>query len=96
MESVKLIYVRVLVFIPSDLISSSVLGVKSALPKQCSWNFLKLSDVDSYLSEVLLTVFVLLVFLSSAILIHPNAQVEISEVGGRVACSELQPETPEI
>lgn len=39
-----------LVFILSDLIRSSVLGVKLALPKQCRWSCLKLSEVDSCIS----------------------------------------------
>lgn len=50
MESVKWIYACMLVFILSDLIRSSVLRVKLALAKQCSWSFLKLSEVDSCIS----------------------------------------------
>lgn len=50
MESVKWVHVCMLIFILSDLIRSSVLGVRLALPKQCSWSFLKLSEADSRIS----------------------------------------------
>lgn len=76
MESVKSIYVCVLVFILSDLMRSSVLGVKLALPKQCSWSFLKLSEVDSCISGKSFSQFLFWYFSAVQFLFIPMLRLE--------------------